>query len=422
MIETSGDNQRQGGQPPPPPARTGDRRLRIALAHDWLCGYRGGEAVLERICALVEREHELAGLHVMFDDGQTLSPAVDRARAAGKVRASSLSGVPGGAGKLRRWLLPLYPRAVAELSQMVAREHAARPIDLVISTSSAAVKGIKAPEGVPHLCYCHAPARYVWSRTEDYAGGLRGLGLKVMGGRFRAWDARTASHVTKFVANSTHTAREIARVYGREASVVFPPVRTGFFTPGEEAASRRGAFWLVVSALEPYKRVDLAIEAAALSGVELVIAGKGSQRAKLERFASELAGRGGQGGERGERGRVRFVGRVDDEELRTLYRTARLLVFPQVEDFGIVAAEALACGLPVVARAAGGALDIVEDGVTGACFTEPTAAALAQAAALAPEPAQCGAACRERALRFSEGCFDDALRLAILTIVRDAHR
>jgi glycosyltransferase involved in cell wall biosynthesis len=421
MIETSNSIQSPAVGPDQAPAVAGGRRLRIALAHDWLCGYRGGEAVLERIAALAEREHEVAGLYTMFDDGRPLSPAVDRLRAAGLVRASGLNRLPDGPGRLRRWLLPLYPWAVAELSLAVARAHAESPIDLVLSTSSAAIKGLMPPAGVPHLCYCHAPARYVWSRTDDYAGGLRGLGLRLMGSRFRAWDARTAAHVTEFLANSTHTAGEIARVYRRPARVVFPPVRTGFFTPpdggsgnpaearpsvSEQAESRGatgsgGTFWLVVSALEPYKRIDLAIAAAALAGAELVIAGTGTQRSRLEHLAQR---RGGA---------VRFLGRIDDEELRRLYRSARLLIFPQVEDFGIVAAEALACGLPVVARAKGGALDILEDGVTGSLFEGATAEAVAAAAARVPQREACAAACRARALRFSEAAFDDAMRCAI---------
>lgn len=377
--------------------------MRIALAHDWLCGRRGGEAVLERLALLVEREHECAGLYVMFDDGRPLSPAVDRLRARGLI-ASWRHGRGALARRARRWMLPLYPRAVEALARRVDADHADRKIDLLISTSSAAIKGLRPPPGVPHLCYCHSPARYVWSQQEAYGGGgaagaLRSAGLRVYSPRFRAWDRATARHVTRFIANSTHTAREIARCYGREAGVVFPPVRTQFFTP--DPSVERGAFWLVVSALEPYKRVDLAVDAAALAGAELVVAGDGSERRRLERLA---------------RGRARFLGRVSEEDLRGLYRRARVLLFPQVEDFGIVAAEALACGLPVAARRAGGALDIVTEGRTGAFFDEPTAAALARAAEAAAG-AYAGA-CRASAERFSEAAFDRAVRAEIAALTR----
>lgn len=373
--------------------------MRAVLAHDWLCGRRGGEAVLERLALLVEP----AGLYVMFDDGRPLSPEVDRLRARGLVVSSRLSRAPM-ARRLRRWMLPLYRKGVEELGRLLAGQHAREPIDLLISSSSAAIKGLTVPAGVPHLCYCHSPARYVWSRMGEYGGRgavsrLRSAGLRLYGSRFKAWDRRTSAGVTRFIANSTHTAAEIARCYGREAGVVFPPVRTGFFTldPGVE----REGFWLVVSALEPYKRVDLAVEAARLAGAELVVAGEGSMRRELER-----------------RGGARFVGRVDDERLRDLYRRARALVFPQVEDFGIVAAEAQACGLGVAARRAGGALDIVAEGQTGAFFDEPSARAVADAVERVPR--DCAAACRRSAERFSVAAFDEGMRGEIAALVGGA--
>jgi glycosyltransferase involved in cell wall biosynthesis len=367
-----------------PEKTPGEGHARIALAHDWLCGVRGGEHVLARIAAVIGGHHECAGLFTMFDDGASYGPELD----ACPHYVSRIGRLPMATGRLRRWLLPLYPSCVADLSAQLARVHAQRPIDLVVSTSSAAIKGLRTPEGVPHLCYCHTPARYVWSQGGEYAGGLRGLGLKAYGARFRAWDARTAAHVTKFIANSTHTAREVQRCYGRDASVVFPPVRTEFFTPG---AARRD-HWLVVCALEPYKRVDLAIGAANESGAALTIVGDGSERRRLEALAGPT---------------VKFLGRVSDDALREQYRTARVLVFPQVEDFGIVAVEAQACGLPVVARRAGGALDIVREGVTGAFFDEPTAGALRRAVEACPTPDE--NACRGNAVRFSEAAFDAAM-------------
>ncbi|MBM4108105.1 MAG: glycosyltransferase family 4 protein [Phycisphaerae bacterium] len=378
------------------PARSDrPRRPRVALAHDWLCGLRGGEAVLDRIAALGAERFDLDGLYTMFDDGRGLTPAIDR---VAHVR-STLGSLPG-ATRLRRWLLPLYPWGVADLSRRLARAHARAPIDLVISTSSAAIKGLRPPPGVPHLCYCHAPARYVWGRREDYTrdGSPRALGLAVMGGRFREWDRATAAHVTAFVANSRHVAGEVERCYGRHAEVVHPPVRTGFFTP--DAGARREGFWLVVSALEPYKRVDLAIDAARLAGARLVIAGAGSMRRALAR-------RAGSG--------VEWLGRVSDERLRDLYRRARLLVFPQVEDFGIVAVEAQACGLPVVARGEGGALDTVCPGVTGAFFASPDAQSVVAAARACPDPSDpaVASACRGHAGQFDEGTFEGRMLAAI---------
>ncbi|MFM9995066.1 MAG: glycosyltransferase [Phycisphaerales bacterium] len=373
--------------------------MRIAIAHDWLCGFRGGEAVLERIAGLVLHEFEPAGLFTMFDEGRPLAPNIDAVRDRAGVTASFLSGGPWSA-RARRWMLPLYPAAVARLSRAIAAAHARRPIDLLVSTSSAAIKGLAPPPGVPHLCCCFAPARYLWSRGGDYAGGLRGLGLRVLGPRLRAWDRRTAPNVTRFVSISRHIQAEVLRCYGRESSIVFPPARTGFYTPG--AGQKREDFWLVAGALEPYKRAELAIEAANRAAHRLVVAGEGSAAAALRRRAGPT---------------VEFRGRVNDAELRDLYRRADVLIFPQVEDYGIVAVEAQACGLPVVAFRAGGALDTVIDGVTGVLFGPQTPEALITAIGRAPRGAD--AACRANAERFGEEQFDRAFRAEVGAALAD---
>lgn len=382
-------------------AATDRRAVSVALAHDWLCGERGGERVLERL-AVVALELAPAGARpvvlTMFDDGKTGGGAVR----ACDVRASGLSGVPG-ARRLRRWMLPLYPRAVKRLSEILAEVHRRSPIDLLVSSSSVAVKGVRAPLGVPHVCYCHAPARYLWSQRSDYSGGLRGAGLRLFSKGLREWDRANSEGVTEFIANSRHTAAQILACYGRESVVAHPPARTEFFTPDERV--RREDFWLVAGALEPYKRVDLAISAARACGARLVVAGGGSQGARLRKLAGP---------------RCEFVGRVSDEELRDLYRRARLLVYPQVEDFGITAVEAQACGLPVVARRAGGALDSVDEGSTGVFFDEPTAADVARAAARAPVAGDVATtrACREKAEKFSESEFDAKITGVMLRAAR----
>jgi len=361
----------------------------IALAHDWLCGFRGGEAVLERIAMLAGQLGRVDRLYTMFDDGRPVAPTVDSIPHA----VSPLGSLPDGA---RRWLLPLYPAAVGSLSRSLARRQRESPADLLISTSSAAIKGMRSPAGVPHLCYCHAPARYVWSMRGEYSRGrgvggrMRGAGLALFSGAFRRWDRATASRVTAFVANSAHTACEIERCFGRGAVVVHPPVRTDYFTP--DPATPRGEFWLFAGALEPYKRADLAIEAARLAGAPIKIVGTGSMATGLRRaFAGDS---------------VEFLGRVSDARLRDLYRGARLLVFPQIEDFGIAAVEAQACGCPVVARRAGGALDSVVEGQTGACFEEASPGAVVEAARRCPEDP---ASCRAQAGRFAERVFDERM-------------
>ncbi len=345
--------------------------------------------MLDAIARALAPDHDLVGVFVMFDDHRPLTPAIDALPHV----VSRLGRLPFASTLLRRHLLPLYPLAVRQLSAALARVHAAKNIDLVLSTSSAAVKGVRPPHLVPHVCYCHAPARYVWSLEAEYARGslLRRVGLGLFAERYRAWDASTAHHVTTFLANSSHTRREIYRCYERDSTILYPPVRTGFFTP--DPSLPREEFWLVVSALEPYKRVDLAIHAANAARHPLLIAGTGSERHALEKIAGPT---------------VRFLGRVSHDQLRDLYRRARLLLFPQVEDFGIVAAEAQASGLSVVARRAGGALDIILEGSTGAFFDEPSPAALLDA--IARCPVQNDDACRDNASRFSEEAFAIGLR------------
>lgn len=360
------------------------------MAHDWLVGYRGGEMVLDAIASLLQSQnHTITRIYTMFDNGSPLSPTLD----ALPRTVSSLNNRPEA---LRRWLLPLYPRAIEQLGAHLARDHAEEPIDLLISTSSSAIKSINPPDGVPHLCYCHAPARYLWSQSENYTspdlkGRLRALGLSVFSPRLRAWDQRTASRDSQFIANSTHTADEIRRCYQRDSIVIHPPVRTDFFTP--DPSVTRADHLLLVSALEPYKRVDLAIDAAIRLDRKLVIVGSGSHEPALRAHANNPL--------------ISFVGKVSDEQLRDQYRRARAFLFPQVEDFGITAIESQSCGTPVVAQHAGGALDSVIDGSTGCFFNDPTPESLAAAIERCPLPdTGPDGACRTNALRFTREAFE----------------
>lgn len=367
------------------------RQPRIALAHDWLVGLRGGEFVLDRLA----RQFGPTTLYTLVNDGMPLTPAVDACR----VRTSPLQRLPGAAGRLRRWYLPLMPWAVERIS--------VEPCDLLISTSSAVMKSIQPPNGVPHLCYCHSPARYIWEQADDYAvgsaGGLRRFGLGMLREQFQRWDRRTASRVTRFLANSRHTAARIKRCYGREATVVYPSVRTGFFMPDPNVP--REDHLLVVSALEPYKRVDLIIEAAQRTNRPLTIIGDGSQREVLRRMADD---------------RITFLGRVSDDVLLEQYRRAAVFVFPQVEDFGITAVEAQAAGCPVIALAAGGALETVTD-ETGVRFNEQTAEHLADAIERFFTGAGFDSAkCRANAERFSEAIFDEAIREQVAELLSRA--
>lgn len=362
---------------------------RIALAHDWLVGMRGGERVLDRLATLFGPTDLFLMVH---DASRRYTPALD----ACIIHTSSLQRWPGAAGRLRRWYLPLYPRAVESLR---LEPH----FDLLISTSSAMIKAIMPPmrrDGrgrAPHLCYCHCPARYLWSLTEEYgsggwAGHLRRAGFGVFGNRLRRYDRETCDRVDTFLANSAHTARAIESCYGREATVVHPPVDTGFFTPGPSIG--RGEHFLVISALEPYKRIDLAIHAANALRVPLRIGGDGSQDGFLRRLAGPT---------------VTFLGPLDNQQTRDEYRTARALLFPGIEDFGIVPVEAMACGCPIIALHRGGAEDWMTDRV-GVRFEQQSAAALCEAMRQFESTAIDADACRRNALRFDVPTFDAAMQ------------
>jgi glycosyltransferase involved in cell wall biosynthesis len=352
---------------------------RVVLAHDWLVGLRGGERVLDRLARLFGP----TDLYTLVSNGRPLTEAISACR----VVTSPLQRLPGAAGRMRRHYLPLMPWAVGRLR--VAE------CDLVISTSSAVMKSIKPPPGAAHLCYCHAPARYVWSLRSAYATGsggrLRALGLAAVRRPFQRWDRATADRVTRFCANSAHTAREVKRCYDRDAHVVYPPVRTDWYTPDPDVA--REDWLLVVSALEPYKRTDLALDAAGRGGFTLKVAGGGTQ---LEALRAEAPPS------------VEFLGEVDDSVLRDLYRRAKGLLFPQVEDFGLVPVEAQATGCPVVALAAGGALETVTS-ETGVFFDEQSAEALVEAVERLGRADIDPAACRSNAERFSPEQFDEAI-------------
>jgi glycosyltransferase involved in cell wall biosynthesis len=324
---------------------------RVALIHDWLTGMRGGEKVLDALCTLCPDASIFTLLHV--------PGAVGGAIAARPLHTSFVQALPR-ASRWYRHYLPLFPAAV-EAFDLDA-------FDLVISSSHCAVKSVVAPGRARHLCYCHSPMRYAWDQFDAYFGPAR---LGRVASRLAAavlrplarWDAATSVRPDRYVANSQYVARRIRRYYNRSAAVVAPPVDTVFYTPSGRAPE---PYLLVVSALVPYKRLDIAIHAARAVGLPLKIAGEGTDRARLE----ELAGPD-----------VEFLGRATDETVRELYRGATAVLLPGEEDFGIVPVEAQACGRPVVALARGGALETVVDGDTGVLVdsTEPAAWATALA-------------------------------------------
>lgn len=362
--------------------------MKIALVHDWLNGMRGGEKVLEALCEL----YPGAEIFTLLLEEEKVSPRIRGMT----IHTSFIQRLPFARRCYRRYL-PLFPRAVESFDLT--------GFDLVISTSHAVAKGCRPPPSARSLCYCFTPMRYLWFFYEDYfgSGAAKKLLLKPLFAYLRRWDLRSSDRVGRFLAISKTVATRVARVYNRKAGIIYPPVDTDYFIPGVPG----GDYFLIVSALVPYKKIGLAIEAFNRLKLPLKIAGTGPEAARLQK----LAGEG-----------IEFLGWVGDGELRELYRHCRALIFPGLEDFGIVPLEAQACGRPVIGFGEGGLAETTvpwpgtaSTPPTGVFFGEPTAESLLAALRLflEKEPVFEPRAIREHALVFGREIFKEKFRAAV---------
>jgi len=317
----------------------------VGLVHDWLTGQRGGEQVLAAIAGLAPR----APIYTLFHFPGSVSAAIE----SHPIVTSFLQRAPRLRPNYRHYL-PLFPAALRTLDTTSHR--------LLVSSSHCVAKGARRARGAFHACYCHTPMRYAWDQRRAYfpapSGPIGWLRERILD-RLQAWDVATAGRVDLYFANSSFVAGRIRRYYGRSSEILPPPVDTGYF---RATRAPREEFVLVVAALAPYKKVDVAIEACRRAGARLVVVGDGPDRARLQHSAGSS---------------TRFAGRVRPDELRRLYSTARCYLQTGIEDFGIATVEALACGTPVLAVAEGGVLDIVEEGRHGLLVAEPGIDALA---------------------------------------------
>jgi glycosyltransferase involved in cell wall biosynthesis len=346
---------------------------------------RGGERVLEAICEL----YPDAPLYSLVHARGSVSAAIERHR----VYTSFVQRLPAAARHYRHFL-PLFPAAV-ELFDLDG-------FDLVISTSHCAVKSVVRPGRAVHVSYCHSPMRYAWDQFGAYfgpaqVGTRRSRLLRPVMAALARWDRSTAGRVDSFVANSKYVAERIRRYYNRESTVVYPPVDTAFYRPDDDRLPSRSGF-LVVSALVPYKRLDVAIDACRRLGAPLTIAGSGPELGRLQAIAGPD---------------VKFLGWRSNEDVRELYRHATATLLPGVEDFGMVPVEAQACGCPVVALGAGGAAETVVDGTTGVLVSDSSAEAFADGLSRVRELALAVTPLREHALRFSREQFLTGFRAAV---------
>lgn len=322
--------------------------MNIALVHDWCTGMRGGEKCLEVLCEMFPD----APIYTLLHNEGTMSPVIERHRFV----TSFIDRLPAKRTQYRRYL-PLFPLAISRFDLSA--------YDLVVSTSHAVAKGVRVRPDALHICYCHTPMRYVWEMYDEYFGkGKAGLAtrmaMRIIRPFLQRWDVATADRVHYYIANSENVRQRIRRYYKRESEVIFPPVNIDRF----QCSAVDYDFYLMVSALVPYKRVDLAVEAFTASGKRLVIAGTGPESDKLRAAAGP---------------NIEFLGWQSDDQLAQLYARCSALIFPGVEDFGIVPLEAQASGKPVIAFGRGGALETVVDGVTGLFFDRQTVDSLQSA-------------------------------------------
>lgn len=320
--------------------------MRVAFVHDWLVSYRGGERVLE---ALLELYPE-APIFTLFYDADSMPKSI-------RSRDVRVSRWLNSMKRFRKLLLPLLPSAIESMPL--------EDYDLIISTSSCVAKGVMVGPDTKHLCYIHSPMRYIWDQRRHYLVAKREFSpremlIHVLSERLRIWDVSVNQRVDQFVANSGFVRKRVQRYYGRDATVIHPPVDIVRFQ-NNLGSVPRGGYFLAAGAFVAYKRYDLAIAACEALGKKLIIAGSGPDEGKLRSLAGP---------------HTQLMIKPSAERWVELFQGADAFLFPGVEDFGITAIEAMAAGTPVIALKAGGALDFVIEGKTGLFFSEPSAESL----------------------------------------------
>lgn len=359
--------------------------MNVALAHEYFSVHGGAEAVVDVLHATWPE----APVYTFFHDRERYGDL-----SGWRIVTSSLQSFPIGGGR-HRLLLPLYPAAARRLRVPAG-------FDVVLVSTSAFIKGLGLADGTVEVAYCHAPTRYLWDWTEQYLeeevpAPLRVLVRELLA-RLRETDRAMAARVDHWVANSRAVAARIRTYYGRDSEVLHPPVDVSSY----DARPERGEHWLFIGRLSAYKRADVAVRAFARSRRRLIVVGDGRERDALERIAPQ---------------NVVFTGRVDEATKRQLLSTARGLVFPAEDDFGIVCVEALAAGAPVVALAKGGAPEIVRDGIDGALVSDPDPELFASAIERVDARRWDPETLRESARRFDVSRFQERIR----AIVQSAH-
>lgn len=319
--------------------------MNLHLLHHWLISMRGGEKVFEQFCYLFPD----APVHTLICNKNALSEPILQH----DIHTSFLSSLPG-AEEHYKLMLPFYPAAL--------KNHQVKA-DFILSSDASLIKGMQNSGDVPHVCYCHSPPRYLWDLQHEYLERMsspKKMIFKKLTPYLRRFDAEAANSVDHFIANSEFVKQRISRIYNRDAEVIYPPVNLSAFDPGKESED----YYLIVSALVPYKRIELAVRAFNRMKKKLIVIGYGSEKEKLEAMASD---------------NVNVMGPQPFDVVVKAFEGCRAFVFPGVEDFGITPLEAQAAGKPVIAFRRGGVLETVLEGLTGLFFDEQTVESLTEA-------------------------------------------
>lgn len=371
--------------------------MKIGLVCDWLTGMRGGERCLEAVCEL----YTDADIFTLVHFPGTVSKIIE----SHNIYTSYIQRLPGNIKTFRRYL-PLFGHAI--------RQFDLTGYDCILSFSHCVAKSVKVPQGIPHICYCHTPMRYAWHMRSEYLSRYKGL--KKWAAEFvldclKRWDRKTNSRVTHFIANSKNVQSRIRQAYNRDSVVIYPPVECDRFA----ISDKDEGYYLVVSALVPYKRIDIAVRAFNGSDRKLIIVGNGPKLPDLKAVASS---------------NISFIDDADDREVVEYMQKCKALIFPGEEDFGIVPLEAQACGKPVIAFGKGGVLETVtgsdytqtvEANATGIFFYEQNTQTLQNAISrfestkhqFTPQK------CRDNTIRFDRSVYQRSMKKYVQTVIAD---
>ena len=324
--------------------------MKIALVHDWLTYFGGAEQVLKSFHRLFPE----APIYTLLYDKEKMQRYFPKA----KIRTSFLQKFPKFLQKRKGWLLPFLPTAPETFDL--------RDFDLVISSSNSFAKGIIVKPKTIHICYCHSPMRFVWDWYYNYLkeqkiGRVKKIFVLPLLHYIRMWDRASVDRVDYFIANSKTTAKRIKKYYNKDSKVIYPPVDVSKLRVNSQNSKVKN-YYLIVSRLSPYKRIDLAVRAFNKLGLPLIIIGEGSQKKYLQRIAQD---------------NIKFLGFQPEKIVQKFYQNCQAFIFPGEEDFGIAAVEAMAAGRPVLAYRKGGLTETVIEGVTGELFDDPVPEVLA---------------------------------------------